>query len=382
MAETVDGLRDIALTWSGRALDVNQIEADLAKLRYLAAGEPAGGEGFAMRTSLMNMVVYTQHDQSADHASRVIEDLASHHPSRAIVVVAQPSNEQSHIEAQLAAHCHITQEEHSICCEEVVLHVSGRAAAHLHSVIVPLLVPDLPIFVWWSERLPDDPHLFLELMEVADHMIIDSAGFTHQLEGLEHLAPLTDKHSHPVLGDLNWNRAAPLRELIQRQRQVAIVRHHLSAVKSLEVRYAGEGPHVSGQAFLLVAWLANELGWNTRAVSGHGHERLAIRHEDRTIDVFIKPVMYPTVDDGTIVSVKIACDTEGSKALLTISRTADPHHLTMHTEHMDDVIEDHFRIEPLLPATLLMRELDRPLRDPEFTRVLIAAVPLIQATRI
>jgi glucose-6-phosphate dehydrogenase assembly protein OpcA len=381
VAEAVDGLQDIALTWSGRALDVNQIEAELGKLRYLAAGEPAGGLGFAMRTSLMNMVVYTQHDEGAAHASRVIEDLASHHPSRALVVVARPSDDESHIEAQLAAHCHITQEDHNICCEEVMLHVSGRAAAHLHSVIVPLLVPDLPVYVWWAEQLPDDPHLFLELMEAADHMIIDSAQFPHQLDGIEHLAPLTDKHSHPVLGDLNWNRAAPLRELIQRQRQVAVVRHHLSTVKSVEVRYAGDAPDVSAQAVLFVAWLAGELGWDTRTATSAGAEHLAIRHDGRDLDLFIKPLKYPTVDDGTIVSVKVACESQGARALLTVSRTADPHHLTMRTEHMDDVAEDHFRIEPLLPGTLLLRELDRPLRDPEYQRVLLAAVPLIRAAR-
>lgn len=381
MAEAVDGLRDIALTWSGRALDVNRIEAELGKLRYLAAGEPAGGEGFALRTSLMNMVVYTEHEEDANHASRVIEDLASHHPSRALVIVAQPSDDESHIEAQLAAHCHITQEEHNICCEEVMLHVSGRAASHLHSVIVPLLVPDLPVHIWWSERLPDDPHLFLKMMAAADHMIVDSARFTRQLEGLVHLAPLMEKHSHPLFGDLNWNRVSPLRDLIQRQRQAAIIRHHLSHVKSLEVRYAGEGPDVAGGAFLLVAWLAGELGWDTRAVSGHGPERLTVRQEERRIDIYIKPIAYPTVDDGTIVSLKIACDNEGARALLTISRTGDPHHLTMRTEHDGDVSEDHMRIEPLAPASLLMQELNRPLSDPEFTRVLRAAVPLIQAAR-
>ncbi len=379
MAEAVDGLQDLSLTWSGRALDVGHIEAELGKLRYLAAGEPAGGEGFALRTSLLNMVVYTQHEEGASHASRVIEDLASHHPSRAIVIVAQQSDEESHIEAQLAAHCHITQEEHSVCCEEICLRVSGRAASHLHSLIVPLLVPDLPVHIWWSEPLPDDPHLILSLMESADHVIIDSARFAHQLQGLVHLAPLTEKVPQPMFGDLNWNRLTPLRELFQRQRQVADIRHHLSTVQSVEVRYAGNGPEVGAQAFLFLAWLAQELGWDTRSVAGRGKDHIVVRYYEQKIDIYIKPVPYPTVEDGTIVSLKIACEAESRSALLTMSRTADPHHVIVRVEHMDEVGEDHLRIEPMEISGLLMREIDRPIRDPEFTRVLRAAIPLINA---
>ena len=135
MAETLDsrnggGLQDLALTWSGRALDVSRIEAELGKLRYMAAGEPASGQGFALRTSLLNMVVYAEHEEGGLMASRVIEELASYHPSRALVVIANAAAEESLIEAQLAAHCHISRsEEQSVCCEEVTLRVGGPGGA-------------------------------------------------------------------------------------------------------------------------------------------------------------------------------------------------------------------------------------------------------------
>lgn len=205
MAEAVDGLQDLALTWSGRAFDVSRIESELGKLRYLAAGEPACGEGFAIRASILNMVVYAEHEDGANNASRVIEDLASHHPSRAIIVVARPSDDASHIEAQLAAHCHInTDLEHQVCCEEVTLHVSGRSASHLHSVIIPLLVPDLPVYVWWTEHLPEGSHVLTSLMETSDRFIVDSERFADQAADLLRLARLGDEQPGTTLGDLNW----------------------------------------------------------------------------------------------------------------------------------------------------------------------------------
>lgn len=384
MAETVDGLEDLALTWSGRALDVGRIEAELGKLRYMAAGAPAEGQGFALRTSFLNMVIYAEHPEGAQYASSIIEDLATHHPSRALIVVAHPHDGESHIEAQLAAHSHMSQAlEQSVCCEEVTLHVAGPAARHLHSIIIPLLIPDLPVYLWWTEQLPQEPHLFQELLETADRLIIDSARFEDQPAALQRLAALSARETRAAVGDVNWQRLHTWRDLLSEQRSVAEMRHHLSSVKSVEIRYAkGHGGSKAGSAFLFLAWLAGELGWDTHGVSAHSSGRLTLRaDEGRRVSAFIHAVDYPTLEPGRIVGVKIACQSETARALLSINRTGDPYHLTIRTEHRDGITEDSVRIEPGDAAGLLVRELDTAPQDGEFARVLNAALPLMMAAR-
>ena len=385
MAETVESsLEDLALTWSGRAVDIGRIEAELGKLRYMVAGERSPGDGFALRTSLLNMVVYAEREEEMDFASRIIEDLASHHPSRALIVLARPSNDESHIEAHLAAHCHISRSlEQSVCCEEISLKVTGRAAMHLHSVIVPLLVPDLPVYVWWTEPLPADPHLFLQLMDAADHVIVDSSRFVDQLSDLLSLAQLAENEPRTTIGDLNWRRLEPWRDFFDRQKNIADMRHHLSTVTGVEIRYAeGPGSHKPAQAFLLLAWLARELGWDTHSLSAHGGQRLTFRaREGRQISAYLHAVKYPAVDPGSLVSVKIACESETASALLSITRTGDPYHLTVRTEHRGGAIEEHVRFEPAEPSALLMLELDAAPHDPEFNNMLRTVVPLISAAR-
>ena len=385
MAETVNsGLEDLALTWSGRAVDIGRIEAELGKLRYMVAGGGSTGDGFALRTSLLNMVVYAEREEEMDFASRVIEDLASHHPSRALIILARPSGGESQIEAHLAAHCHISRSlEQSVCCEEITLRVTGPAALHLHSVIVPLLVPDLPVYVWWTEPLPADPHLFLQLMDAADHVIVDSSRFEDQLSDLLSLARLAESETRTTLGDLNWRRLEPWRDFFDRQQNIAEMRHHLSTVKSVEIRYAdGHGAHKPAQAFLLLTWLARELGWDTRTLSTHGGQRLTFgADEGRQISAYLHAVKYPAVESGSLVSVKIACESETASALLSISRTGDPYHLTVRTEHRGGAIEEHVRFEPAQASALLVLDLDAPPHDPEYSSILRTAVPLIMATR-
>ena len=388
MATTVsdsDGLpRDLALTWSGQALDVAHIEAELAKLRYMAVGEPTSGEGFALRTSLLNIVTYAEREEGGLLASRVIEDLASHYPSRALVMIANANTQESRIEAQLAAHCHISRaEEQSVCCEEVTLRVQGPAAAHLHSVVVPLLVPDLPVYTWWTEEIPDDFHLIRELMQTSDRLIVDMDKMRDELTSMLVLSHLAELEPHCTIGDLNWDRLDMWRDLLEQQRNITEMRHHLASVESVEIRYAGTlDANKPGRAILFLAWLARRLGWDAGSVSSEGPKRFTLRAaEGATVSAYVHSVDLSTVEVGSIVSVKISCRSEGKGALLSISRTGDPYHLTVRTEHNDEVTEEGYRLDQQDTAALLMMELDAGARDKEYNNILRAAGPLIQAAR-
>ena len=107
MAKAV-GKEEVTLTWSGRAVDIGRIESELVRLRYEAAGGAKGGEMFAIRTSLLNLVVHAADEKAARRASQVIAGMPSHHPSRSIIAVTKPSEAESRIDAELLAHCHVS----------------------------------------------------------------------------------------------------------------------------------------------------------------------------------------------------------------------------------------------------------------------------------
>lgn len=380
MAQALDH-EDRELSWTGRAVDIDRIEAELTKLRYLTAGDPDAGESFAIRTSLVNMVVLAEDDDTAAQASRVIENLAAHHPSRALVVIARPSEDESQIDASLAAHCHLAPGmDQQVCCEEVTLHVSGRAAFHLHSIIVPLLIPDLPVVVWWTGPLPDKSHLIEELCDVADHFVVDSSRFADQLGDLSRIREFASLHNCAI-GDLNYERIRPWRNLVEHHTGAGGLGEWLSSVKSAEIRYTEQARQTPAQAILFLAWLAVHCGWELGSVSARGSNRLTLRQDEREIPVYLEPVKYEGIDRGWLVSIKLAFERDGEAALLSVSRTGDPLHVIVRTELPDGVRQDHVRIEACDSQTVLMHQLDTAPHDPEFVRLLTAAAPLIRAAR-
>jgi glucose-6-phosphate dehydrogenase assembly protein OpcA len=382
MAEVVGHQLQTKLSWTGRRIDVEEIESELARLRYQAAGEPEGGETWALRTSLLNLVVYAEDDESGREAAQVIARLSGHHPSRALILIAKPSDADSTIEAELAAHCHRAQGmEQRVCCEEVTLRVDGRAARHLHSVIIPLLVPDLPVYVWWTGPLPEDPHVAEELAEVADRFIVDSAAFEDQMDGLLKLANLNSRLDCS-LGDLNWERLEPWRQLLARYCELTGFRAYLDRLTSVKLNFSGGRKRAcSSQVVLLLGWLAALFGWEVAGARRAPEGTAILRHAEQDISVEMRSKVYPGLEPGWIVSTTLRAPADGNEATLSLSRFGDPLHLVINLRDRSSVWEEHVLIEACDLESMLVKQLDAPRRDPEYVEALRHVLPIVEALK-
>ncbi len=374
MAKTVRAMDRPTLTWSGQGVDLARIEAELLRLRQEAA---VGAQPFAVRASVLNLVVYAASEGAARRAAQVVAGLAGQHPSRTLIAVARPSEAEPRIDAELAAHCHPAAGlEQQACCEEVVLKVRGRAARHLHSVIVPLLVPDLPVYVWWTADPPRDAHVFEEILESADRLIVDSSRFRPPLAGMAWLARLCVERPGCGLGDLTWARLTPWRQVLGQHCQRA-PRPYLERVREAEILYARtEARTAPSGALLMLGWLAARYGW-VGGPAGRG-ERFSLRSpEGEPVSVTIGPGEgCPGLAPGSLVSVVLRGAGQEGAATLSISRREDPLHLSVQaeTEMMRD--QSCVRTEAWDEGETLARELEWPSRDVDYEGALANALSL------
>src|SRR5207244_11385939 len=90
--------------------------------------------------------------------------------------------------------------------ERVILHAHGEPARHLASLAAPLLIPDLPVILWWPGRPQFDNPLFDDLCELADRLVVDTdEGFDDA--DLKRLLEVARRHkAQASIGDLNWAR--------------------------------------------------------------------------------------------------------------------------------------------------------------------------------
>lgn len=247
-----------------RPVDVVAIERELTQLWKAAAEDTLEGRP-VVRACVLNLVAYAPGDDVARHINEVLAQVSGRHPSRSIVIVAEPRARSARLQASISAHCQIAPEGgKQVCSEQITLRASGPAVDELHGTILPLLVPDLPVFLWWHGEPPLGGHLFQELLDSSDRLVVDSADFVPEgaasaLGGLQRLT----QEGPVAMSDLNWSRLTHWRELVAQFFDAPPARRYLDRLERVTMEIAsvrGREPDFT-EGLLLVGWLASRLGW-------------------------------------------------------------------------------------------------------------------------
>jgi glucose-6-phosphate dehydrogenase assembly protein OpcA len=231
--------------WTGKDVSMAEIEAQLARLRD-AAGEL---EHPPQRTSVMTHLAWVPPGW-LDAAERTLEGLAERHPSRTVILVPQPE-EPDGLDADLSVRSFPTG-EHAVCGEVVELRLRGNRAAAPASLVLPLLISDLPVFLRWRGEPPFGSAQWKQLVGVADRLIVDSS----EWETLRY-PELSAVFDELAVSDIAWSRTYGWRVELARC---------WPGIREQEIRVRGP----RAEATLLRGWLHARLGRAIRPLEPAG----------------------------------------------------------------------------------------------------------------
>jgi glucose-6-phosphate dehydrogenase assembly protein OpcA len=390
--------------WEQRGTTVSSIATQLAMLWDPPVSRSEDGEPQVTekglphaRTSVLNLIVTVADDEAADRVVRTMMGLGVRHPSRAIVLVPGQATEGDQLDATISTHCHDTpgDERERICYEEVVLTVRGEAASHLSGVVAPLLIHDLPTFVWWPGDPPLVNPIFDQLVEMGDRLIVDSSDFGDLLTGLRRLSNLRRRSG---VGDLAWGRLGWWQELSAQFFDAPRFRRFLPNLSRLHVRYAvsaasepapDDGDVAPGcaqplvQALLYAGWIATRLGWKrARSVEplAGGRLRLLLEGRYEMVDLLIEPLETDEVRKGELTSVRLRAYGEAGAAEFIIDRSGDEATVATNADGMTAMLRRVTMDVPGEPE-LIAAQLTMDLVDPTYQDALRAAAILLASAR-
>jgi Glucose-6-phosphate dehydrogenase subunit len=258
--------------WTGRAVTVTQIERGLAELR---AGAETGAAPF-LRTSVLTHLAWVPPEWERQ-ALDTLSGLAERHPSRTILLLPQPDGEDA-IDANLSLHCfRLPGEERSVCTEVIELRLRGRRRDVPASIVAPLVIADLPVFLRWRGLPPFDGGHFQGLVDLVDRLIVDSTEWEDLPGAYESLADVFDR---TAVSDIAWARTSRWRQ------QLASLWPGIAQVERIRVH------GTAAQAHLLAGWLRSRLD-----------RPVALEHEDADrllgVDVDGESTPFPPGDPPT-----------------------------------------------------------------------------------
>jgi glucose-6-phosphate dehydrogenase assembly protein OpcA len=246
---------------------VREVERAVSSLR----SDPDSGAPY-QRTSVMTHTAWVP-EEWVEAAEDVLSGLAERHPSRTIVLFPQPDAEDG-LEASVEVHCFPVGDGRQVCTETIRIQLKGRRAAVPASVLQPLFLPDLPVFLRWRGLPAFGEEHFEGLIDVVDRLIVDSNEWPDLPAPYRSYESVFDR---VVVSDISWARTSRWRA-------------HLASlwpgIADLhKIRVTG----TAAQAHLLAGWLGSRL---KRAVE------LEHAPADRLTGVEIdgKPASFPPGD--------------------------------------------------------------------------------------
>lgn len=273
-----------------RTVDLRSIEHELSELWKQAHAVHSDS---VTRVCVLNLVVGLTDDTIFNQVTNVVSQLTARHPNRAIVANIAPDAGESAIDAWVQAHCQLQGTGgQQVCCEQITVNARGGATAQVPGVVLPLLVPDVPVMLWWPRGAPFNAPFFERLCSFADRVIIDSATFD-ATQYTDALVTLLD-HGHAV-SDLIWGRLTSWRELTAQFFDAPATQPHLAQITQVEIDYTDREGAASSRipALLLIGWLASRLGWTLRgpARAQDATTTFALQHSDGpAIEVVLRAV--------------------------------------------------------------------------------------------
>ncbi|MFF3564358.1 glucose-6-phosphate dehydrogenase assembly protein OpcA [Streptomyces sp. NPDC002574] len=230
-----------------------------------AIGSPAVGV-------VLTMVIVTD-EENAHDSLKAAEQASQEHPSRILVVVRRPSRvPHRRTASRLDAEVRVGSDAGS--GEAVLLRLYGEVAEHADSVVLPLLLPDAPVVVWWPVDAPaapaQDPLGVLAQRRITDAYAVERP--------LEQLAARAASYA-PGDTDLAWTRLTPWRSML-----AAALDQARAGVTSAVIESEADNP----SAELLAGWFADRLHVPVERVVTAGPVVTAVRlrtgHGDIVVD--------------------------------------------------------------------------------------------------
>lgn len=383
---------------------IDYVDAQLTELwRDVAeAAQAKGGVSAVTMAQVLNLLVKSDSYETAHSYMADIDSITGSHPARVITMLSDTNEPEMPVQAWVSIHCQVPPAGgRQVCAEQIWVASGANTVRQVPAAVIPLILPELPVFLWWPQGSPFDETLFKNLGESLDRLIVDSATFENPEGALAKVSSRL-KSDWPKLActDMNWERLTLWRELTAQFFDGPTLRPYLDRVRRVTIQFAQSGAANRAQALLFAGWLASRLGWQP---AGHVYEmlradgegpsavRLSLTCSGDPVTIMLIPSGQAGEVPGEICAVKLEVPGENPdlqtkpEATFEVGTLDESDHENEHAFTSVNIVEAtparrHVHIERPTRARLLDVELEIFSRDKVYDEALEMAGIFIRGT--
>jgi hypothetical protein len=183
--------------WTDECASVAEIERALIELRLRRGFQGTRN----LRTTVLTHLAWVPPEwQQA--ATETLAGLAERHPSRTLLLFPEPDASDG-LAARVLLECYDVPTGRHLCNEVVELRLRGARSVAPASIALPLVLPDLPIFLRWRGRPDFESPSFRQLIDMVDRLVVDSSEWPDVPQAYTEFAGVFDT---VAVSDIAWRR--------------------------------------------------------------------------------------------------------------------------------------------------------------------------------
>ena len=259
------------------------------------------------RASLFNLIFFTEKNHRTSYFRKVAEKAIQRFPSRVIFITTDRQAKDSSLKTEVSI-LTSSKGECDVACDYIQIEAEGDADQKIPFLVLPLLLPDLPVYLIWAEDPEKNDPLCNELAHLAERLIFDS----EITENFAHFAKSVLDNQAAIqcaVADLNWARIEDLAISFPWSSTPQTNWKKYNARKLSISSTTRRNPlflHTKIQSIYLQSWLACQLGWTLKQMKMENNS-LIFSYENGTIPVTvtISSENNPKLPPGIVLSTHL-----------------------------------------------------------------------------
>lgn len=240
--------------------DPSKIEGELTKL--------FAEKGIKSRASLFNLIVYVSSEERSRYIKSLLSKLTEKFPCRILFLYIRPDHK---LEFKISADV-----KENIPCDFIEITLSASDEKKASFLLLPLLIPDIPIFALWGDDPTLDKTILPALYPYVDRVVFDS----FCIKDIHSFADRMLERHDAKYRDVNWAAISGWRQILANTIDNLEEIKHVKKANEVIIEYNGDEtpglPNPEIQAFYLKAWLQAKLHYEDKVkftltpLSNHG----------------------------------------------------------------------------------------------------------------
>lgn len=295
---------EIDLRWTMAEADIKI--PDIEKELGIASGSSA--EKKQIKACLFTLIIYAHEQRRVKYLQDLVDTILDKFPCRIIFLQCSSKKDQNFLHVNVA-NVMSGQQGTMVACDQITIEASRDQLFRMPYIVIPHIVPDLPVYLLWSQPPFAENTIFSALQPYASRLIFDSEcsddlhHFCHEME--QTLGTLKID-----VMDINWALVSNWRDMLVQMFDTQPKLHELQNCKKLCISYNDTKSetlrHPEIRAIYLQGWLASSLKWKYREAELYDQTLiLSYASPQHPTIVALNPHTHTELPPGAIISLEI-----------------------------------------------------------------------------